>query len=64
MFKFPFIISVFLAFLHLIHGNVFTDPSKLARLAKFQMSIKNIISAANTEELATLPKELLVELTR
>ena len=64
MFKVVFILSVFLTSLNATQGNVFTDPNKLTHLVKFHLSAKSIFSSSKTDDLVTLPKEVLVELTR
>ena len=64
MLKSVFMLSVVLTSFNDTQGNVFTDPNKLARLVKFHLSAKDIISSSKIDDLATLPKELLVELTR
>ena len=49
---------------NLIHGNIFTDPSKLARLVEFQMRLTKMLQAAGDGELSTIPQGILVGLLR
>ena len=55
---------VLVTMFYIIQGSIFTDPNKLARLVKTQLTIKDILNRANNEELLSLPKIVLVALKR
>ena len=50
--------------LQLINGNIFTDPTKLARLFELQMRLSKLLPDISNEELAIVPQEILLGIVR
>ena len=48
----------------LTHGNIFTDPTKLACLFDFQLRLSKILYTVNDEELAKVPRDVVIGLFR
>ena len=64
MFKKAIILVLFAAFFNVMHGNIFTDPTKLARLVEFQIRVVKILQASEDVELLNIPQDILVGLIR
>ena len=50
--------------LTLINGNIFTDPTKLARLFELQMRLSKILPDISDEELVVVPQDILLGMVR
>ena len=64
MFAKTFTLAFCAALFNLVHGNIFTDPSKLARLVEFQISLTKILQTARDGELLNISPEILVGFMR
>ena len=47
-----------------MHGNIFTDPTKLTRLVEFQVRVVKILQTSEDVELLNIPQDILVGLVR
>lgn len=64
MFKEAIIFVLFSVFFNLMHGNIFTDPTKLTRLVEFQIQVVKILQKSEDVELLNIPQDILVGLVR
>ena len=64
MFKEAIILVLFVAFFNVLHGNIFTDPTKLSRLVEFQIQVVKILQTSEDVDLLEIPQDILVGLLR
>ena len=64
MFKKAIILVFFASFFNLMHGNIFTDPTKLSRLVEFQIRVVKILQTSEDVDLLEIPQDILVGLLR
>ena len=64
MLKKAIILLLFAIFFNVMHGNIFTDPTKLTRLVEFQVRVVKILQTSEDVELLNIPQDILVGLVR
>ena len=64
MLKKAIILLLFTIFFNVMHGNIFTDPTKLTRLVEFQVRVVKILQTSEYVELLNIPQDILVGLVR
>lgn len=64
MFKKEITFIFYFTFLNVVNGSIFTDPTKLTRLVKFQIRLIELLQASEDLELLDVPQNILVGLIR
>ena len=61
---FLYVVLLITTLIKLTCGNIFTDPTKLARLFELQMRLSKLLPEISNEELAIVPQEIFLGIVR